>query len=204
MVNKEIMCGRIFDILEAEFPAPGIGQLGSVPVPSIQMTISLSWAIRNVGDAEGQAALKVWVIEKKGWPATDVEWLVFTPLAREGGPGLDVDLVAAETDLTTSYHAPLASIGPGITRVARTHLYLPGYEVTASLRNFWDKHAGAPFKVVVEALHVDPAGELVESLGSHTFDEAFRLEEAVVAVGKLEATTTYNNVAQPELSVSIL
>lgn len=195
--------GRIFDTPKEELPTPGIGQLGSVPVPSIQLTMSVLWALRNTGDADAHAALKVWLIEKKGWPASDVEWIVFTPLAREGGPGLDVDLVSAETDLYTSYDAPLTTIPPGTTRVARTSFYLPGYDVTDRLKSFWEKHAGAPFKVVVEALHVDPAGELVESLGAHTFDEAFRLEEAVAA-GKLEATATYNNVAQPELTVSVL
>ncbi|KKL66064.1 hypothetical protein LCGC14_2148760, partial [marine sediment metagenome] len=106
-------------------------------------------------------------------------------------------------DSRTRFDAPLVSINPGSTRVARTSLYLPGYNVTGSLKSFWEKHAGAPFKVVVEAIHVDAAGELVESLRSRTFDEAFRLEEAV-AIGKLEATTTYNNVAQPELSVTVI
>jgi len=197
------MYGRIFDVPKEDIPATQIGQLGLISVPSIQMTISLSWAIRNVGDADAHAAVKVWVIEKKGFPASDVEWLVFTPLAREGGPGLDVDIVSAETDIFTSYNAPLVTIFPGSTGIAYTALYLPGYDVTDRVREFWEKHAGASFKVVVEVLHVDPAGELLESLGAHTFDDAFRLAEEV-AMGKLEALSSYNGEAQPELTVSVL
>jgi len=194
--------GRIFDTPKEEIPAPGIGQLGSIPVPSIQMAISLSWALRNVGDADAHAALKVWVIETKAW-RDDVEWLVFTPLAREGGPGLDVDLVSAETDLFTSYDAPIVTLEPGLTLLARTTLYLPGYDVTDRLEDFWKNHAGATFKVVAEVLHVDPYGEFVESLGDRTFDDAFRLEEAI-AVGKLEAMASYGGKDQPELTVSVL
>jgi len=195
--------GRIFDTprLVSE-PGADIGQIGSVPVPSIQMTISLSWAIKNEGDADGYGVLKVWVIEKKGWPATDVEWVVYTPLAREGGPGLDVDIVADETDLKTEHTAPWVLVRPGAIGVARTHLYLPGYDVTAAMRDFWEKHAGAPFKVVVQALQVDVDGEFIADLGAHTFDEAFRLETAV-AEAKLEATTSYQDEPQPELSLSI-
>jgi len=195
--------GRIFDVPREDAPAAQIGQLGTVPVPSIQMAIALTWAIRNTGDADASAAIKVWLIEKKGWPATDVEWAVFTPLAREGGPRLDVDLVSAETDLFTTYDAPLTVITPGRTQIARTTLYLPGYDVTDRLRTFWERHAGAPFKVVVELLHVDPAGQLLASLGASTFDEAFRLAQEV-AVGKLEALATYDNVEQPEMTVTVL
>lgn len=195
--------GRIFDTSRvAVEPGVAIGQIGSIPVPSIQMNITLNWAIRNTGDADGYGVLKVWVIEKKGWPASDVEWVVYTPLAREGGPKLDVDVVADETDLKTDYTAPWVLARPEATVIARTTLYLPGYDVTAAMRNFWEKHAGAPFKVVVQALQVDVDGEFIADLGAHTFDEAFRLETAV-AEAKLEATTSHDGVPQPELSVFI-
>ena len=195
--------GRVFDTAVVEAPGAEVGQLGEVSLPPFQMNVALRWAVRNAGTADGYVALKVWLIEKKGWPVADVEWVIFTPLAREGGPKLAKDIVAGETTQKTSYSAAPVLIAPGATRVASTVLYLPGYEVTADLADFWNKHAGAPFKVVVQALHITLVGEHVADLGAYTFDEAFRLAK-VLKEAKLETLATHNNVAQPELSVTII
>jgi len=201
--EMERFYGRVFDTAVVEAPGVEVGQLGEVSLPPFQMNVALRWAVRNAGTADGYVALKVWLIEKKGWPVADVEWVIFTPLAREGGPKLAKDIVAGETTQKTSYSAAPVLIAPGATRVASTVFYLPGYRVTADMAGFWNKHAGAPFKVVCQALHVTEAGEYVADLGAYTFDPAFSLAEELVAA-RLEALATYAGVDQPELNVTVL
>ena len=191
------MYGRIFDTPSVAAP----GEIGwhiaeLVPVPAIQMIIRLEWAVRNSGDADAYAALKVHLIETKAW-RDDVDWVTYTPLAREGGPGLVDDIFAKETASKTAISAPLTLIRPGMTEVARVALTIPG---TLMYKSFWYAHSTPTFKIVVQALHITPDYEYVADLKGYTFDEAFRMTPALV--GKLEALSTHAGVAQPTLYVS--
>ena len=194
--------GRIFD--KPRYPLSALGDLGAIPVPPYQFTLSTKWAVQNTGALPGIVALKMWLIEKKSWMG-DVQWVIMTPLAGEGGPAVIKDIVYDETAHAhrTSFMADPLSIPPGATGIANAGIYIGGSKVDASLLSFWTAHAGASFKVIVEALQVDEANNLIKSLGAKTFDPAFSFQ-AALGEAALAATTTYGGISQPELTIHIL
>jgi len=181
-----------------------VGDLGVVPLPAFQMSINLRWGVANSGSQLGYVGLKVWVIEKKAW-GSDVEWWVYTPLIREGGPGMVRDIMASESGGVHQAYpgAELMPVPAGSSVQGVTSLHLAGTRVSQQARDFWNRHAGAPFKVVVQALQVDPDNfELIKALGAYTFDPAFTLGQEVAA--GIAILATYAGVPQPELSIALL
>ena len=88
-------------------------EFGAVAVPRTTLEITVSARAVNVGGTSGRLAMKLTLIEKLVF-LTDARWVQYTPLAREGGPGLVVDNVARTTRQSTALDVLEPLVEPGL------------------------------------------------------------------------------------------